>query len=177
MVVLLVSDAAVVACFAFAYLFLWTARPAVWPPDGSQLPGFLAPMLVSLVIIGAQVLVEAAERFNQSDRRLATGVCLIASTVVSGVALGIGWRWLASLGIDQTAHAYGAAVWTMLGYMALHIAVGAAMTLWCLLRLALGMIDSWRSQTLRICLVWWRFTAPVTILALFLIAGFPHVVS
>jgi cytochrome c oxidase subunit I+III len=49
--------------------------------------------------------------------------------------------------------------------------------IWCLVRLALGMIDAWRSQTLRICLVWWRFTTPVTILALLLIAGFPHVVS
>jgi cytochrome c oxidase subunit I+III len=33
-VVLLISDAAVVASFIFAYLFLWTARPALWPPTG-----------------------------------------------------------------------------------------------------------------------------------------------
>jgi hypothetical protein len=45
--------------------------------------------------------------------------------------------------IDPTGHGYGAAVWTLLGYMALHVAVGAGMALWCLARLGLGMIDSW----------------------------------
>jgi hypothetical protein len=39
------------------------------------------------------------------------------------------------------------------------------------------MLDSWRCLTLRICLLWWRLTAPVTTLVLFLVAGFPHVVS
>src|SRR5690606_26447608 len=37
MMVLLIADAAVTACFVFAYLFLWTARPAEWPPDGTAL--------------------------------------------------------------------------------------------------------------------------------------------
>jgi hypothetical protein len=59
MVVLLISDAAVIASFAFAYLFLWTARPAVWPPDGSQLPGFIQPVLISAIVIGAWLLFEA----------------------------------------------------------------------------------------------------------------------
>ena len=89
----------------------------------------------------------------------------------------VGWFWLDGLGIDPTRHGYGAAVWTLLGYMGLHVAIGAGMALWCLARLALGMIDSWRCLTLRICLLWWRFTAPVTVLVLFLVAGFPHVVS
>jgi cytochrome c oxidase subunit I+III len=61
--------------------------------------------------------------------------------------------------------------------MALHVAIGAAMALWCLARLALGMIDSWRALTLRACLLWWRFTAPVAALTVLLVAGFPHVVS
>ena len=47
MAVLLISDAVVVASFVFAYLFLWTARPAVWPPDGSQVPGFVEPAVIS----------------------------------------------------------------------------------------------------------------------------------
>jgi hypothetical protein len=37
------------------------------------------------------------------------------------------------------------------------------------------MIDSWRCLTLRICLLWWRLTGPVTVLVL--VAGFPHIVS
>jgi cytochrome c oxidase subunit I+III len=177
MVVLLISDAAVVASFLFAYLFLWTARPAVWPPDGSQLPGFLGPTLIAGAIAGSWLLFEAADRLNQRDRRLATGLCLVAATVLAAGALAIGWNWLDGLGIDPTGHSYGAVVWTLLGYMALHVAVGAAMALWCLVRLVLGMIDSWRCLTLRISLLWWRFTLVAAVLTVLLVAGFPHVVA
>jgi cytochrome c oxidase subunit I+III len=177
MAVLLISDAAVVASFGFAYLFLWTARPAVWPPDGSQPPGFLEPALISASIAGAYVLFEAADRLNRRDRRLATSLCLVMAAILAGGALAMGWSWLDGLGIDPTGHSYGAAVWTLLGYMALHVAIGAAMALWCLARLALGMIDSWRCLTLQVCLLWWRLTAPAAVLTLILVAGFPHVVS
>src|SRR4051794_19768751 len=61
MVVLLISDAAVVASFIFAYLFLWTARPAVWPPDGSQIPDLLRPVLLSAAVVAAYALFEAAD--------------------------------------------------------------------------------------------------------------------
>ena len=102
---------------------------------------------------------------------------LVMSAALAACSLTVGWWWLRGLGIDPTAHAYGAAVWTLLGYMALHVLIGAGMALWCLLRLALGMIDSWRCLTLRICLLWWYLTTPAAVLALLLVAGFPHVIS
>jgi cytochrome c oxidase subunit I+III len=89
----------------------------------------------------------------------------------------VGRHWLVGLGIDATAHAYGAAVWTLLGDVALHVAIGAAMAAWCVARLALGMLDSWRSLTLRVCLLWWRLTAAAAVATVLLVAGFPHVVS
>jgi cytochrome c oxidase subunit I+III len=177
MVVLLISDAAVVASLIFAYLFLWTARPGVWPPDGSQLPGFLGPAVTAVLIVVAHALFEAADRSNQRGQPRATMVTLGASAVMAAAVVLSGWLWLDSLGIDSTRHAYSAAVWTLLGYLGLHVATGAGMALWCLARLALGMINSWRSLTLRICLLWWRFTTPLSVIALLLVAGFPHVVS
>ena len=177
MMVLLISDTAVIASFAFAYLFLWTARPVAWPPDGSQLPGFLAPTLILAAVAIAWILFEAADRGNQRDRRFATSLCLILSTVPAIGAVVMGWFWLRELGIEATRHSYGAAVWTLLGYMGLHCAIGAGMALWCLARLGLGMINSWCCLTLRICLLWWRLTAPMTVLALVLVTGFPHVSS
>jgi cytochrome c oxidase subunit I+III len=177
MLVLLISDAAVIASFAFAYLFLWTAHPGIWPPDGSQLPGLLRPALISALVIAAYVLFELVDRLNQQDRPGAASLCLAGSAVLVLGAVVAGWSWLHALGIDATRHSYGAAVWTLLGYMGLHLIFGAGMALWCLARLGLGMIYSWRCLTLRVCLLFWRLTAPVTVLALILVAGFPHVVS
>jgi cytochrome c oxidase subunit I+III len=177
MVVLLVSDAVVVASFMFAYLFLWTARPTVWPLAGAPLPGAAEPVMIAAAVIGAWMLFEVADRCNRRDRRLATALCFAACMGLAGVALAVGWRWLGGSGLDPTGHSYGAAVWLLLGYAALHVAMGIAMALWCLARLALGMIDSWRCLTLRICLLWWRFTVPVAVLTLILVAGFPHVID
>jgi cytochrome c oxidase subunit I+III len=174
-VVLLISDTAVVASFVFAYLFLWTARPSPWPPEGSRLPTLLQPALAAIVVLAAWLAFQLSDRFNQQDRRMATGFFLVASALLSGAALWLGWDWLDRLGAHPTAHSYGAVVWTLLGYMALHVATGGAMALWCLTRLGLGMIDSWRCLTLRVCLVWWRFTAVATALVLLLVAVFPHV--
>jgi cytochrome c oxidase subunit I+III len=176
-VVLLISDVVVIASFAFAYLFLWTSRPVAWPPDGSRLPGFLEPTVIAMAVAGAWLLFEADRRLNQRDCRRATTMCLGATAILASGVLAMGWMWLTSLGIDSTRHAYGAAVWTLLGYMAMHVAVGAGMALWCLARLALGMLDSWRSLTLHICVLWWRLTAAAGVLALVLVAGFPRVVS
>jgi cytochrome c oxidase subunit I+III len=177
MVVLLTSDASVIASFVFAYLFLWTVRPGAWPPDGSQMPGFLQPILISVAVVAAYLAFEAADRVNQREYRLATGLCFLASATLAVGAVAGGWFWLNGLGIDATRHSYGAAVWTLVGYMGFHVAFGAGMALWCFARLTLSMLDSWRCLTLRICLLWWRLTAPVTVLILFLVAGFPHVVS
>ncbi len=177
MAVLLISDTVVGASFIFAYLFLWTVQPAVWPPAGSALPGFRGPVLIAALAAVGYAVFEIADRFNQRDRRLSTAFCLLAVSVVAGAALRIGSGWLETLGIDATRHSYDAAIATLLGYVALHIGIGTAMALWCFARLALGMIDSWRSLTLRICLLWWRLTAPMTALAVVLVAGFPYVVS
>ncbi len=174
-IVALIADSAVFASFIFAYFFLWTARPATWLPPGSRLPSFLEPALAAAAIIAAWLLFEAADRVNQRDHRTASMVALIAAAVLAAVALVIGWRWLDGLGIDPTAHSYGAAVWTLLGYAALHVVLGGAMALWCVARIALRMLDSWRSVTLRVCLLFWRFTAPAVVVALALVAGWPHV--
>jgi cytochrome c oxidase subunit I+III len=174
--VLLVSDAAVLASFAFAYLFLWTSRPASWPPDGSMLPGFVLPAAAVLLVACAALLFRAAERQIRRDRRSPAVWSLLVGALAGLGACWLVWGWPASLGISPTGHSYGAAAWTLAGYAVFHIGIGAAMALWCALRLALGMIDSWRCLTVRLCLLWWGFTVAVTAFALLLIAGFPHVV-
>jgi uncharacterized BrkB/YihY/UPF0761 family membrane protein len=85
-----------VASSAFAYLFLWTARPASWPPDGSTLPGFSAPALVViLVAIGCCVFL-VAQRQNRRDRRDVAAGSLVAAALVGAVACWVAWAWPAN---------------------------------------------------------------------------------
>jgi cytochrome c oxidase subunit I+III len=120
-------------------------------------------VLLSAAVIAAFGLFEAADRMNRRDQRREVLLCLTASVVLAiGAVIG-GWLWQRGLGIDPARHSYGAAVWTLVGTMGPHLIIGAGMVLWCVVRLHLGMINSWRSLTLRICLLWWRFTTPVTL--------------
>jgi cytochrome c oxidase subunit I+III len=163
-----------VASFIFAYLFLWSTQPLLWPPVESELPRRLAPVVIVALVVVGYLCFEGADRLIRRDRRLVTMLALLAAGLLAAGALAIGWRWLDTMGAEPAAHAYGAMVWTLAGFMGLHLAIGGVMALWCLARLALGLMDSWRCLTLRVCLLWWRFTAPLTAIVLLLVAAFPH---
>jgi cytochrome c oxidase subunit I+III len=176
LMVTLVVDGAVLASLIFTYFFLWTARPMPWPPDGSSLPGAVWPAAMIALTLAAWIACEVAARLNRTDRGLATGLALV---LCAALALGAGWLmtlWPGHLAIVPTTHAYGASFWTLVGYAAIHAGLGAFAALWCCLRLALGMVDSWRSLTLHLAVLWWRFTGPSVALLIVILAGFPHVV-
>jgi len=104
-------------------------------------------------------------------------VMILLAVVVVGASIAIlyGGPWPGRLGIDPTRHAYGASVWMLLGWAGLHLGIVGVMAARCVARLALGMLDSWRCVTLRVCLLWWRYITAATALILALVAGFPHV--
>lgn len=174
MVILLIADTSLTVSLLFAYLFLWTTRPAAWPPDGSQMPDLFGAVALAALVVLAYVAFESAERFNRRDRRAMVAGFLLAAAVLAIITTIAIPAWPVSLGIDPTRHSYGAAVWTLLGWIALHVAMGAGMAAWCVARLWLGMIDSWRCLTLRVCLLWWRFTMVASVAVLVLITGFPY---
>jgi cytochrome c oxidase subunit I+III len=176
LVVLLIADGAVTLCFIFAYLYLWTGRPALWPSAGEGLPSIVEPATVILLLAGAALLFYLADRALARDRRVATGFCLGLAGLLAVSALVVGWAWIEGMGVEPSANAYGAALWTVLGNVAVHVAIGAVMAVWCLARLSLGMLDAWRCMTLRICLVWWWFTLGLGLVTLLLAAGFPRAV-
>ncbi len=175
MVVTLISDAAVTSAIAFAHLFLWTGRPDAWPPPGQGVLTSSGALWAVAATVGAYAFFEAAHRSLARGRKAACAAALVASALSGAAALWAGWHWLAASGISPTATSYGSTIWTLLGWVAFHIGFGALMAIWCLARLAFGMLDAWRRLTLRICLLWLRFTAPMAALAALLLTGFPHV--
>ncbi len=174
MVVLLIADATLTFSLVFAYLFLWTTRPVVWPPDGSQVPDLATPAVLASLVLVSYISFEIAERLNRRDRRVMVSACLMTVAILSVAAVTSGSSWPSSLGIDPTRHSYGASVWTLIVWVGMHVAIGALMAMWCLARLWLGMIDSWRCVTLRVSLLWWRFSVVTTVLVVVMVTGFPH---
>ncbi len=173
--VTLISDAAVTVAFAFAYLFLWTARPTLWPVDAAQ-PTALWALLCALAAVAAWLLIRVAERLLPGDRRTTTGLCLAACAASAAMSVLFGYWWLNEHVPDPTASSYPAAVWALAGWIGLHVAIGAFMALWCLARLWFGMLDAWRCLTLRICALWWRYSAVSAVIGMTFLAGFPHAV-
>ena len=55
---------------------------------------------------------------------------LLCAALAGVAVLGVGPSWPASLGIDPTRHSYGAAVWTLLLWAAIHVGIGALMAIW-----------------------------------------------
>ncbi len=175
MVVTLISDGAVTASFAFAYLFLWTARPAMWP-IGDAMPDVLLPALAAAAMATAWLMLELADRTLQLGRKVVTALCLAACGGSAVAGLLVGWWWLTGHVPDPTTSSYPAAVWVLVGWVGMHVGIGAFMALWCLARLWLGMLDAWRCLTLRLCALWWRYTAAISAITMTLVAGFPYAV-
>jgi cytochrome c oxidase subunit I+III len=176
MVVVLISDTAVTAAIAFAHLFLWTGRPDAWPPEGQGVLDPVGALWTVLAIFGAYALFETAHRALAAGSKALCGAALVASLLGWAGALWAGWLWLSASGISPTADSYGASIWALLGWVAFHLGFGVVMALWCLARLAFGMLDEWRRLTLHVCLLFLRFTAPMAAIAALVVTGFPHVV-
>ena len=186
--VTLVSDAAVTASFVFSYLFLWTARPALWPPLGGPLPMLVEPAIAGLAAVAAWLLFRRAERIVRDSGghvhgpprhrrfgwRARAALMLAAAGTAAAVGAVVAVRWILGIAPDHTATAYFAAVWVVVGWTVMHLGIGLVMSLWCLARLGLGLIDDWRCLTLRVCTIFWGFTAVATLLTLTVVAGFPH---
>ena len=107
----------------------WAGR-RIGRRTGRRCPEFREACLVAGAAALAWLAFEAAFRLNRSERRIGAGAALAASLAFGVAALLGGWLWL--LGVDPTAHSYGAAMWALAGYAGFHLGIGAFMAGWCL---------------------------------------------
>lgn len=84
---------------------------------------------------------------------------------------GLGWEWLNLA--SPTSHAYYAVTTFLLGYLALHALLAAAMAGFSLLRWRHGFISPRRSLGLRVPRLWPGYTAVVSSIGLGLVHGLP----
>jgi cytochrome c oxidase subunit I+III len=163
----LAVDATFYASVVFGYLFLWSYGPD-WPPAELDLPGLsLAAVAIALLVAGSVVL-GLAEAAIRRGRRLRLALGLIGSLAIGAVFLVIqAIEAFYAFGFTPQAHAYAALSYTILGYVAVHVAIAMVLAGVALARLWRGDFAPDRHLGVRLATWFWHYTLMLALV------GFP----
>jgi cytochrome c oxidase subunit I+III len=174
LLVTLLADLTAFLSLVFGYLFYWTIHadfpPEALPdPDPLWLGGGLAALL------GSWALTALGIRWNRRDRAAAYHLGML--TAVALAVVGGGATLLAPhrVGLMPDGHVYGAIVWILAIWIALHAALGVLFLLYCLARRAAGRMTARHDMEQHNALLLWHFVAGMAALAALVLAGFPLV--
>jgi cytochrome c oxidase subunit I+III len=172
MFITILGDGTAFASLIFAYFFYWTVHPE-WPPAMVGEPDLLLPAIALPLLLAAGALIRLAVT---ALRRAAIGSFKLA--VWLGCAALIGFavlqlQWLFGSGLDPTAHAYPAIVWTIHGYHLLHVALALVMGLYVLVRFWAGRLAPGYDIDLRNSALFWYFTVLQGVVAMATVNLFP----
>ena len=166
----LLPDATIGLSLLFAYFYYWTVGPG-WPPPEPVLAMDWRVVLGLTALVGASALLVAARRALavQRVRRARLSLALGAAMLVLFSAVG-----LVALvdGVAASAHAYGALVWAVAGWLGLHKLGCVAMALVALP--ALGRPGDEPRSLLGIVALFWHYSALQSLLLLAALLVFPR---
>jgi cytochrome c oxidase subunit I+III len=136
-------------------------------------PDLLLPAIALPLLLAAGALIRLAVT---ALRRAAIGSFKLA--VWLGCAALIGFavlqlQWLFGSGLDPTAHAYPAIVWTIHSYHLLHVALALVMGLYVLVRFWAGRLAPGYDIDLRNSALFWYFTVLQGVVAMATVNLFP----
>ncbi|MGY6587443.1 MAG: cytochrome c oxidase subunit I [Wenzhouxiangella sp.] len=170
MVVGLCVNATFYITLLFGYLYLWAVAPE-WPPESFVDSGRLTGLIAALATLGAVLAWHRAVATNAAGHSPVPA--LIAALLTALFALGGLAVQISQDLASPTSHAYYAVTTFLLGYLALHALLAAAMAGFSLLRWQHGFISPRRSLDLRVPRLWAGYTAAVSLIGLGLVHGLP----
>jgi cytochrome c oxidase subunit I+III len=174
MFITMLGDLTAWAGIVFGYFFYWTVQPD-FPPDPSPGPGAVWPTLGAALLLAAWLLTLVA---RWSNRRASHGPFHGAAALALLLAVSGAVAFLAGprlTGLDPTADSYGAVVWLLCGWMALHALLGGIMHLYCIARRAAGRLTPRHDIDIANVALYWHFVAIMAVVTAAVIAGFPLV--
>jgi cytochrome c oxidase subunit I+III len=170
----MLADITAFISIVFGYFFYWTARPD-FVPAREVGPGVTWPSIALALLLGSWLLTVAARRWNLRDASLlfhgALAMAVVLAIAGSGALVTAPWI----TGLDPTASAYAATVWTLVVWTAAHAGVGVIMQLYCLARRAAGRMTPQYGQDIANVAVYWHFVAITVAITVAVIAGAPLV--
>jgi cytochrome c oxidase subunit I+III len=159
----------------FAYLFLWTSRPD-WLNAAGTLPEIPGAFIAIALLLGASGATGLARRMLPRNCFI-VALLLLASSVliVGGSAYAILEHW--SAGLRPDASSYGAVVFTLLALAAVLSAAVVVINLFCVLRLAAGLINTERRLTFEVAAMMCHYTVLQAVSTIALIYVLPRVLA
>ncbi len=176
-VTLLFVDGTAFASLLWAYVYLWTVSPEVWPADAASLPG-LGWLAAALALWAA-----AAAAFEWAGRGLgrnahgaflgaaAAGALLLLAAF--GTELYGFWR----SGLRPGESAYGAIVYAIVAFLGVHVATLLVMAGYTAARSLAGLLHAERRVTFENAHLMWRYTAAQAAVGLLVLHLFPRAVG
>ncbi|MFC7517580.1 cbb3-type cytochrome c oxidase subunit I [Herbaspirillum sp. GCM10030257] len=174
MVVLILVAASIFGSMLFAYLFLWTVSPEVWP-DADALPSFAWPATVAALLLGSSACVARASRsLKRGEARFGVSILLPLAVLLLVASIAIDCYSQMQTGLSAQETAYGAAVYTLIGLQGFFVVVVSMMGLYTLARNRQGLISGRRRVTFDNTMLLWHYTVVQGLVALGLIHSFPR---
>ena len=181
MVTLLLVAGMLFASLVFAYLYLWTVSPRVWPGSADALPPLGYALAAASALIGSSAAVAFASRVLRGARAGIAGsghgrvrAALLLALALLPAALGIELYGHWQSGLRPSTSGYAAAVYmlsVLQGQLVLVLVVMGAFTLarsWC------GRLDGVRRVTFDNTMLLWHYAVAQGLVALLLTHGFPR---
>jgi cytochrome c oxidase subunit I+III len=172
MFIMILADGTAFVSLIFAYFFYWTVH-ADWPPPMAGemdllLPAIALPLLlIPAGLIRFAVLALRAARTGLFKLAVSLGIAALVGSA------GLELLWLFGSGLDPTSHAYTAIVWTILGYLLLHVGLALVMGFYVLARFWAGRLAPGYDIDLRNSAQFWYFTAFQGLIAMGTVHLFP----
>jgi cytochrome c oxidase subunit I+III len=172
MLITMLGDMSAFFSLAFGYFFFWTIHTD-FPPPGTDGPGVFWPGMATAALLAAWALMLAGRKLNAMGSAAGLRLALVVNAVLS--VLGAAALLYAPhvAGLDPTLHSYPAIVWVLVLWTAVHIALGALMTLYCLTRSFAGLLTREYDIDIQNVVLYWHFAAITAGVTFAVISLFP----
>ncbi|HYD80295.1 MAG TPA: cytochrome c oxidase subunit I [Paucimonas sp.] len=171
MVVLILVSGSIFGSLVFSYLFLWTVSPEAWPA-ADALPSAFWPILsAALLAAGSALIAVIGRRMKLLPLLMPIAVVLPAAALAAELY----GHW--QTGLRPADSAYGAAVCTIAGLQGTFVAILVMMGLYCVARVAAGLLDATRRASFDNTMLLWHYTTAQGAIGLVLVHLFPRMVG
>jgi cytochrome c oxidase subunit I+III len=180
MVILIMVAGTIFGSLLFAYLFLWTVSPEMWPAGAENLSAIAWPLASAVLLLASSGCIAYASRRLRSVSargQLPIRLAIPIAIALLGAALWLDFQGQWQTGLRPDRSAYGAVVYAILGLQALFVASMATMGLYTVARSVSGMLDAQRRATFDNTMLLWHYTVAQGLIGLALVHSFPRLIG